>query len=79
MCAAQSDNLAVIETHTAKDGAEMGLLLRAVRETTIGRAHADVSVRSAWAPGHDGTLHFLDGADAGECPEVGVGDPGEFL
>lgn len=79
MCAAQSHDLAVIKTHTAEDGAKVRLLLRAVGETTIRRAHTNVSVGPAGAPWHDGTLHLLDGADAGECPEVGVGDPGEFL
>ena len=38
----------------------------------VGRMKRGVVVR-------DLTLHFLDGGDTSEGPEVGVGDPGEFL
>lgn len=79
MGAAQGDDLAVIETHSAEDGPEMGLLFCAVGETAIRRAHGDVSVCPTGSPGHSGTLHFLNGADAGERPEVGVRYPREFF
>ena len=77
--AAQSDNLAVVEAHAAEDGAEVFLLLGAVGKAAIRGAHADVAVLATGAPGDGGPLHFLNGADAGEGPKVGVGDPGEFL
>ncbi len=57
----------------------MLLFFGAVGESAVGGAHADVAVLAAGAPGDGGTLHFLDGADAAEGPEVGVGDPGEFV
>lgn len=79
MCPAQGYDLTVVEAHAAEDGAQVGLLFRSVGETAVGRAHADVSVSAARAPGNDGALHFLDGADAGEGPEVGVAYPWELL
>ena len=51
----------------------------AVGEAAIGGAEGDVAVGAAGAPGDGGTLHFLDGGDAAEGPEVGVGYPGELL
>ena len=77
--AGQGDDFAVIEAHAVEDGAEVRLVFGAVGEAAVGRAHGDVAVGAAGAPGDDGALHFLDGADAGEGPEVGVGYPGEFL
>lgn len=79
MCAAQRNDLTVIEAHAAEDGAEMGLLFRTVGETSVGSAHGHISVGSARPPWDYGTLHFLDGADAGEGPQIGVGDPGELF
>ena len=76
--AGQGDNLPVVEAHAVEDGAQVGLLLGAVREAPVGRAHGDVAVGAAGPPGDGGALHFLDGADAGEGPEVGVGYPGVF-
>lgn len=76
--ARQGDNLPVVEAHAAEDGAEVRLVLGAVGEAPVGRAHGDVAVCAAGAPGDGGALHLLDGADAGEGPEVRVGDPGEF-
>ena len=74
----QGDNFPVVEPHAVEDGAQVGLLLGAVREAAVGRAHGYVAVGAAGPPGDDGALHFLDGADAGEGPEVGVGYPREF-
>ena len=77
--AGQGDDFPVVETHAVEDGAEVRLVFGAVGEAAVGRAHGDVAVGAAGAPGDDGALHFLDGADAGEGPEVRVAYPGEFL
>ena len=76
--AGQGDDLPVVEAHAVEDGAEVRLLLGAVGEAAVGRAHGDVAVGAAGAPGDGGALHLLDGADAGEGPEVRVGYPGVF-
>ncbi len=76
--AGEGDDLAVVEAHAVEDGAEVGLVFGAVGEAPVRRAEADVPVRAAGAPGDLGALHFLDGADAAEGPEVRVGYPGEF-
>ena len=76
--ARQGDDLAVVEAHAVEDGAEVRLVFGAVREAAVGRAHGYVAVLTAGSPGDDGALHFLDGADAGEGPEVGVAYPREF-
>ena len=77
--AGQGDDLAVIETHAVENGAQVRLVFGAVREAAVGRAHGDVAVVAAGAPGDGGALHFLDGANAGEGPEVGVGYPRVFF
>ena len=77
--AGQGDDLAVVEPHAVENGAQVRLFFRAVREAAVGRAHGDVAVGAAGAPWDGGTLHFLDGADAGKGPEVGVGYPGVFF
>ena len=77
--AGEGDDLAVVEAHAAEDGAQVGLVLGAVGQAAVGRAHGHVAVCAARAPGDGGALHFLDGADASEGPEVGVGYPGMFL
>lgn len=79
MSAAQSHNLPVVETHPPENGAEMRLVFRAVGKAAVGRAQAGVTIRPAGPPGDGGALHLLDRADAGEGPEVRVGDPGELL
>ena len=76
--AGQGDDFPVVETHAVEDGAQVGLIFGAVREAAVGRAHGYVAVGAAGAPRDDGTLHFLDGADAREGPEVGVGYPRKF-
>ncbi len=75
----QGDDFAVIEAHAAEDGAEVGLVFGTVGQAAVGCAHGYVAVCAARAPGDGGALHFLDGADAGEGPEVGVGYPGVFF
>ncbi len=77
--ARQGDDFPVVEPHAAEDGAQVRLVLGAVGEAAVGRAHGDVAVGPAGAPGDDGALHFLDGADAGEGPEVRVCYPGVFF
>ena len=77
--AGEGDYFSIVETHAAEDGAEVGLLFGAVGEAAVGGAEGDVAVGAAGAPGNGGTLHFLDGGDAGEGPEVGVGYPGELF
>ena len=76
---AEGDDFAVVEAHTAEDSAQVGLLFGAVGEAAVGGAEAEVAVLAAGAPGDGGALHLLDGADAGEGPEVRVGDPGVFF
>ena len=73
--AGEGDDFAVVEAHAVEDGAQVGLLFGAVGEAAVGRAHGYVPVGAAGAPGDGGALHFLDGADAGEGPEVRVGYP----
>ena len=75
----KSDNLAVVETHAVEDGTQVRLLFGAVGKTPIGCARGDITVGTPWAPGDDGALHFLDGCDAGQRPEVRMGYPGELL
>ena len=77
--AGEGDDFAVVETHAAEDGAQVGLVFGAVGQAAIGCAHGHVAVCAAGAPGDGGALHFLDGADAGEGPEVGIGYPRVFL
>ena len=79
MGAAQSNDLAVVEAHAAEDGAKVLLLFGAIGEAAVRGAHADVTVLTAGPPGDGGALHFLNGADAGEGPEVRVGDPWELF
>ena len=77
--AGQGHDFPVVEPHAAEDGAQVALLLGAVRKAAVGRAHGYVAVGAAGAPGDGGALHFLDGADAGEGPEVGVRYPWVFF
>ena len=77
--AREGDDFPVVESHAVEDGAQVRLVFGAVGEATVGRAHGYVVVGAAGAPRDGGALHFLDGADAGEGPEVGVGDPGVFF
>ena len=53
--AAEGDDLPVVETHAVEDGAEVGLLFCAVRETAVGSTEGDVAVGAAGTPGDDGT------------------------
>jgi hypothetical protein len=75
--AGQSNHFLVAETHASENGADVAAVLGCVGETTIWCAEAEIAVGAAGAVGDLGTLHLLDGADAGEDPEVGVGDPWE--
>lgn len=79
MGAGEGDHFLVIEAHPAEDGADVVLVLGGVGETAVGGAEGDVAVLSTRPPGDDGALHLLDGADAGQRPQVRVGDPGELL
>ena len=79
MRAAQRYNLAVVEPHAPEDRAQVILPLGAVRESSVGRAEADVAIGAPGPPGHRGALHLLDGCHARERPQVRVGDPGELL
>ncbi len=75
----QSDDILIIETHAAKDVTEVLAALGGVWETSVWGAGSDVLVSTAWAVWDGWAGHLLDGADAGENPEVGVGDPWGFL
>ena len=71
----QSDNLLVVEAHAVEDIADVAVALGAVRETPVRCAAGDILVLAAGSPGDGGAAEFLDCGDAGEGPEVGVGDP----
>lgn len=75
----QSNHLSVVEAHAAEDGADVLAVLGGVGEAAVRCAEGDVAVGAAGAVGDLGALHLLDGTDAAEDPEVGVGDPGELL
>lgn len=77
--AAKSDHFAVIEAHAAEDGADVVLALGSIGETSVRSAGGNVTVLAAGSPGDGRSLHFLNGADAGEGPEITVADPREFL
>ncbi len=79
MGATQCHNLPIIESHPAEDGSKMILFFAGVREAPVGRTQRDVAIGAARPPRNFGTLHFLECAHAGECPEVGVGYPGKFF
>lgn len=75
----ESNHLAVIEAHAAEDGTDMVLDLGGIGEAAIGSASGSVSILPAWAPWDGWSLHLLDGASTSKGPEIGVGDPWEFL
>ena len=79
MCTGKGDHGAVVETHAAEDGADVASVLAGVGKTAIGCAEGDVAVGAASAVWDLGALHFLDGADTGEDPQIRVGDPWEGL
>jgi hypothetical protein len=79
MSSAEGDNLLVVEAHTAEDIAQMLVALGGIWQTSIGCAARDILICSSRSVWDDGALHFLDGDDAGEDPEVGVGDPWKLL
>lgn len=76
--AGQGNNLAVVKAHAVEDGPQVAGTLGGVGKTAVGGAERHVAVGAARAPGNDGTLHLLEGADTGENPEVRVGDPREL-
>lgn len=55
----------------------MAAVFACVGQAAVGRAEAEVAIGAARAVWDLGPLHLLDGADAGEDPEVRVGYPGE--
>lgn len=74
----ERNNLAVIEAHTVEDVTDVLLLLAAVGEPAVRSAGAEVLVGPARPPGDGRATQLLDGAGAGQGPEVGVGDPWEL-
>jgi hypothetical protein len=79
MSSAKSDDLLVTEAHATKDGTEMVLLLGSVRKTSVWGAGGNILIGSSRAVWDDRALHFLDGADTTENPEIGIGNPRELL
>lgn len=75
--AGQSNHGAVVEAHASEDGADVARALAGVGQAAVGGTERDVAVGAACAVGDLGALHFLDGTDASEDPEIGVGDPRE--
>ena len=74
---AQRHNLLIREAHAAEDGAEVIGALGTVGQTAVGTAEADVAIGAARSPWDRRSLHFLNGGDAGQGPEIGICDPGE--
>lgn len=79
MSTAESNNFLIRETHTVKDIADMSGSFGSVGKTAIGGTCGNIFVGTAWSPGDDGPAHFLQGADPGKSPEIGIGDPGELF
>jgi hypothetical protein len=52
--------------------------LGTVRETAVGSARSDIFVRATGTPGNHWAAHFLDSADTGESPKIGIRDPREL-
>lgn len=77
--AGEGDDFLVVEAHAPEDGAQVRVALGRVGEASVGGAGGEFFVGAAGAVGDGWALHFLDGGDAGEDPEVGVGDPWVFL
>lgn len=77
--AGQCDHGAVVKAHAAEDGADMAAVLAGVWQTAVGCAEGHVAVGAASPVWDLGALHLLDGANATEDPEIGVGDPWEGL
>jgi len=75
----ERNNLLVIEAHSAKDVAQVLVTLGSVWETSVRCASCDVLIKATWAVWDGWALHLLDSANAGENPEVGVGDPWELF
>lgn len=46
---------------------------------TIRCTEGDVTITPARSPWDNGSLHFLDGADSSERPEIGICQPGKLL
>lgn len=66
-------NLLIVESHAVEDVAQVLRCLRGVGQAVAGRVGVLVEVGAAGVPRDGGAAHFLDGNDAGESPEVGVG------
>lgn len=67
------DNLLIVETHPVKDVPQVVLILVAIGEAAVGSAVFGKTVLASRTPGYLGTSHLLYRADAGEGPEVRVG------
>jgi len=75
MCATESNNFSIIKAHSVEDVSQMSGTLGSIGKASIGCASCNVSVGTSRAIRDDWSLHFLDGANPSEDPEVGVGNP----
>jgi hypothetical protein len=71
----QSDDFLIVETHAVEDIAQVVGALGTIGQATVRSAGGHVTVGTARSERNDRTLHLLDGSDATEDPEVGIGDP----
>lgn len=79
MSTAESNDLLIIEAHSAEDISQVLVTLGRIGKTSIGCASSDVLIQATWTVWDGRALHFLNSADTGEDPEIGVGDPWELL
>ena len=79
MGTAQSDDLLIVEAHTAKNITQVLVSLGGIWETSIRCACCDILIFSAWPVWNNWTLHLLDSDDSAENPEIGVADPWELF
>jgi hypothetical protein len=74
----ESNDLLIIEAHTAEDLSEVGSTLSGVGKTAIRSTGDRITVRATRPVRNNRALHFLNGTDASENPEIRVADPGEL-
>lgn len=77
--AREGDHGTVIESHAAKDGADVAAILGGIGQTAIRSAEGDITIGTASTVRNLRTLHLLDGANTTENPQVRVADPRESL
>jgi len=74
----EGNDLLIIKAHTAEDLSEVGSALSSVGKTAIRSTGGRLTVRATRPVRNSRALHFLNGADTSENPEIRVADPGEL-